>query len=422
MQNMIDKLAEWAEKLGQSFFLKVIMGGFMVIMPFTMIGSFASLINGITLAPVQEFLASSGIGPVLTAIYQFTIGNMAVYLAFSMAHAAADLLDLKKQSIAAGVASLASFLILTPYEVGPWGGGTLPLDWTGATGMFSSIVCGFVTAGIFKFCLEKKIAIQLPKQVPPMVANQFTAILPALFTIATFGIARFVMKLTPFESFHNLIYTILGMPLRSLGSNIFGVFVLFTFCGLLWFFGIHGGMIVMNVLTLVFTPLQMENLAAYQAGQPLPNMVTGQLLSIGTGSLVILVIILSTCKSKTARSIGKLAIIPSFFGIDEPAYFGLPMILNPIFFLPWVIFSNVLTVFGTYFLNLIGLLPYASGASIGYNLPFFVNNFVAFGVRGVIWGFVVFAIDFVLAIPFVKAYDRQMLKREAEMEEEEETV
>ncbi|MBQ5386622.1 MAG: PTS sugar transporter subunit IIC, partial [Lachnospiraceae bacterium] len=178
-------------------------------------------------------------------------------------------------------------------------------------------------------------------------------------------------------------------------------------------------MIVMNMLMLVFTPLQMENLAAYQAGQPLPNMVTGQFISIGTGSLVILCIILSMCKSKTATSVAKLAIIPSFFGIDEPAYFGLPMIMNPIFFIPWVLVSNILSVFGTYLLNLTGLLPYASGASIGYNLPFFVTNFVSFGWKGVVWGFVFFALDFAICIPFVKAYDRQMLKREAEMEAQE---
>jgi PTS system cellobiose-specific IIC component len=419
MQKFIDKLTVWSEKLSQSFFLKVIMGGFMVILPLTMIGSFASLINGITWAPIKGFLTSSGIGAVLGAIYQFTIGCMALFLAFSMGHSAAEQLDLKKQAISAGVVNLVCFLVLTPYQIGEMGGGILPMDWTGASGMFSSIVCGFVTAGVFKFCLKKNIAIRLPKQVPPMVSNQFTAIIPALFAVMISGITRYVMSLTSFESFHNFVYTIVGLPLRGLGSNIFGAFVLFTFCSFLWFFGIHGGMIVMNMLMLVFTPLQMENLAAYQAGKPLPNMVTGQFISIGTGSLVILCIILALCKSKTGNAVAKLAIIPSIFGIDEPAYFGLPMIMNPVFFIPWVLVANILSVFGTYILNLTGLLPYASGASIGYNLPFFVNNFVTFGWKGVVWGFVFFALDFVICIPFVKAYDRQMLKREAEMEAEE---
>ena len=223
-----------------------------------------------------------------------------------------------------------SFLIITPYE-----DGVLPTQWLGATGMFSAIIGSLAVAGIFKFCLDKKIAIRLPKQVPPMVSNQFTAILPALFSILIFGIIKYVMELTDFGCLHNLIYTVIGMPLRSLGSNIFGAYILFMVTGLLWFFGIHGGMIVMNIMMLVFMPLQMENLAAYQAGEPLPNMISGQFLSVGTGSLVFLVLMLILAKSKTARSVSKLAIIPSCFGIDEPAYFGLPMIMNPIFFILW---------------------------------------------------------------------------------------
>ena len=105
-----------------------------------------------------------------------------------------------------------------------------------------------------------------------MVSNQFTAILPALFSILIFGIIKYVMELTDFGCLHNLIYTVIGMPLRSLEVIFFGAYILFMVTGLLWFFGIHGGMIVMNIMMLVFMPLQMENLAAYQAGEPLPTI------------------------------------------------------------------------------------------------------------------------------------------------------
>jgi PTS system cellobiose-specific IIC component len=177
-------------------------------------------------------------------------------------------------------------------------------------------------------------------------------------------------------------------------------------------------MIVMNIMMLVFMPLQLENLAAYQAGKPLPNLVSGTFLSVGTGSLVFVLALIIFARSKTASSVSKIAIVPSFFGIDEPSYFGIPMIMNPVFFIPWVVIAPVLTVFGTYILNVTGLLPYASGASIGYNLPFFVTNFVSYGWKGVVWGFVFFIINFIAVIPFIMAYDRQMLKRESQMEVE----
>jgi PTS system cellobiose-specific IIC component len=413
MQKFVDGLAEWSDKLGQSFFLKVIMGGFMTILPLTMVGSIASLINAITIGGFKAFLTSSGIGAALSAIYDFTVGFIAVYLAFGIAHVAAEILDMKKQSISAGVVSLVCFMVITPYEKG-----AISVQWLGATGMFSAIICGFAVAGIFKFCLVKKIAIKLPKQVPPMVSNQFTAILPAFFAIVIFGMIKLLFNFTSFGCFHQLIYTILAMPLRSIGGNIFGAYVLLLACNLLWFFGIHGGMIVMNIMMLVFMPLQLENLAAYQAGKPLPNLVSGTFLSVGTGSLVFVLALIIFARSKTASSVSKIAIVPSFFGIDEPSYFGIPMIMNPVFFIPWVVIAPVLTVFGTYILNVTGLLPYASGASIGYNLPFFVTNFVSYGWKGVVWGFVFFIINFIAVIPFIMAYDRQMLKRESQMEVE----
>ena len=414
MQKFVDKLTEWSEKLAQSFFLKTIVGGFIYFLPLSMIGSIAVLINNISLWNFQNFLASTGIGSALNAIYQFTVGLLAVYLAFSMAHSAAEQMGMKKEATSIGIVSLVAFFIMTPYE-----DGMLLTTWMGATGMFGAIVCAFLVAGIFKFCFKYNVAIRLPKQVPPMVANQFTAILPALFTTIIFGIIKIVMSFTPFGDLHNLVYSIVGMPLKYLGGNIFGAYVLFASCALLWFCGIHGGMIVMNIMMLVFMPLQMENLAAYQAGEPLPNMVCGQFISVGTGSLVFVFLLLILAKSETAKSVSRLAILPAFFGIDEPAYFGFPMIMNPIFLIPWVIISPLITVFGTYILNLTGLLPYASGASAGYNVPFFVSTFVSFGWKGGVWGFVFLAINAIVALPFVKAYDRSMLKREREMENEE---
>lgn len=416
MQNIIDKMAEWSDRLSQTFFLRTIMGGFIIILPLTMIGSIAALINAITIAPIQGFLVSSGISSILTAVNQYTTGSIAVYLAYSMANSATNTLGHKKDAIAAGVASLASFFVITPYEPGQYGGGTISMDWFGAQGMFSAIVCGLITGLVFHLCIKHNVTIRLPKQVPPMVADQFKAIIPAFFTVVIFAIVKYGMGLTPFGNFHSLIYTIIGMPLNGLGSSIFGLWIMMLATALLWFCGIHGGMIVMNLMTLVFTPLQLENLTAYTNGAPLPNMLDGQVLSVGTGSLVFLVVMLVLAKSKTARSVSELAIVPSFFGIDEPAYFGLPMIMNPIFFIPWVIISPTLTVFGSYFLTLAGLLPVANGASIGYNLPFFVNNFIVFGWQGVVWGFVFFAINVLICIPFVKAYDKQMKKREAEEE------
>lgn len=123
---------------------------------------------------------------------------------------------------------------------------------------------------------------------------------------------------------------------------------------------------------------------------------------------------LLTCKSSANKTITKIGALPSLFGVDEPMYFGLPMILNPIFFVPWVLLVPTVTVWGTCLLQNLGFIGAATGASAGGFVPFFVTNMVSFGISGVIWGCVFMVVDVLIYLPFVKAYDKQMLKQEQE--------
>lgn len=190
----------------------------------------------------------------------------------------------------------------------------------------------------------------------------------------------------------------------------------------LWFLGIHGGMTVGPIMMMLFMQVQMENLTAFQAGQPLPHMVIGDALSYGTGSLPLLLAILIFAKSQQLRTFGKIAIVPAFFGVDEPAYFSVPMILNPMFFIPWVLFSPTLAVFGTHLLKMVGLLSFSNGTGgqNAANLPFFVGNTMNYGIGGLIWGLIFFVIIVAAYVPFVKVYDKQKLAEEAAPAAEEE--
>ena len=260
----------------------------------------------------------------------------------------------------------------------------------------------------------KNLSVKLPDSVPPKIAVQFTLLIPGTISIILAGIVRMIFAATPVGSMQQAVYAVVSMPLQALGANIFGLWIIMIVLYLMWFLGIHGGMTIGPVITLLFTQLQMENLAAFQAGQPLPHMVTGTILSYSSGSLPLVIAALIVCKSTANRSITKLGLLPSLFGVDEPIYFGFPMILNPIFFIPWVILTPSIAVWGTWLLEKTGLMGYATGATAGGFVPFFVNNLVSYGIRGLFWGCVLFALDVVIYIPFVKAYDRQIQKQEAE--------
>lgn len=415
MQKFLDKLVDVSAKLAQSRILQTIQRAFMKLMPITMIGGFASLFKGIDFGGYQAWLQATPLYGILGTVYQFTVGLLGLYVAFLVAYSYTDVFNLKKSGgVEVGLVSLMCFLIVTPYTPAEtaYGAATLSTQWLGSTGMFTAIIISFLTGIIFTFCEKNNLGIKLPDSVPPMIAMQFNALIPGLFAVVIFGAITVAFSFTAIGSLQQAIYTVVSAPLNALGANIFGEYILTLVCYMMWFFGIHGGMTIMPVMMLLFTPLQMANLAAYQAGADLPNMVTGGYLSYGSGSLPLLIAALLVCKSSTNKSLTKLAILPSFFGVDEPAYFGFPMILNPIFFVPWVIITPTISVLGTYLLQNLGLLGYATGASAGGFVPFFVSNLVSFGMKGLIWGCVFFAIDVAVYIPFIKAYDKQMLNKE----------
>lgn len=422
MNKFLDKLVTVSSKLAQNKVLNIIQSAFMLMLPVSMIGGFAALFNGISVEAYQAFITSAGIKSILSTIYQWTIGMIALYLSFLVAYRHAQTYKYAKSDIAVGLTSMISFLIVTPYVIPeePFAPVSLPGSWLGASGMFSAIIIAFIVGNIFKLCKKYNIAIRLPEQVPPMISAQFTSLLPAVFAMILFGIINVAFAHTSFGCLHQMIYSIVSKPLSAVGSNIFGLWILQVVLYGLWFCGIHGGMTVGPIIMMLFMQLQMENMTAYQSGAAIPNMLAGDALTFGTGSIPLIIAALIVCKSASCKSIARFGFIPAFFGVDEPVYFGMPMIMNPMFFIPWVIGAPTISVFGTHLLKMIGLLGYSNctGGQNAANLPFFVGNMMNYGVAGLIWGCVFFALIVLMYIPFVKAYDNQMLAQEQQTTEE----
>ena len=325
MDQLIEKLTAISGKIAQNRVIQIISGAFMMLLPITMLGSFAALFKGIGIEAYQGF-----------------IGMLGVYLAFLVAYSFAENTKCAKSSMAVGLVSLACFLISTPYQENPNDFGVttlLPTDWLGATGMFSAIVISFVVGGIYLACQKGHVEIKLPEQVPPFISAQFSSLIPGAIAMVLFGILSAFFAGTEFGTLHQLVYTIVGTPLHAVTGNVFGYWILMVVLYGLWFLGIHGGMTVGPVIMMLFMQVQMENLAAFQAGAPMPHLCVGDSLSYGTGSLPMLVAALIFMKSAQGKAVSRMAVLPAFFGVDEPAYFGMPMILNPMFFIPWVIGS-----------------------------------------------------------------------------------
>lgn len=421
MKKFEDWLTLASSKFATNRVLNVIQRAFMILLPITMVGSIASLLKGISIGGYQAWIQSTALYPALGAVYQFTVGILALYIVFLVGLEFADIYQMPHAGINIGLTALMGFFIITPYTVAEttYGSASLSTQWLGSSGMFMAIILAFATGGIFKFCAKKHIEIKMPDSVPPMIARQFSALIPAFLAAILFILIKIIFGLTPIGDAQTAIYSIISAPLNNLSGNVWGLYIMYLVLYCMWFFGIHGGMTVAPIMMLLFTQVQMENLAAYQAGTALPHMVTGAVLSYGSGSFPLIIAMLIFAKSKANRSITKLAGIPSFFGVDEPAYFGLPMILNPIFFIPWVVLTPAISVFGTYALEAAGLIPYATGASAGSFVPFFVIDLISYGWKGVVWGLLILVLCVLVYIPFVKVYDKQKCAEEAKIEAEE---
>lgn len=255
----------------------------------------------------------------------------------------------------------------------------------------------------------------MPAGVPPTVAKSFSSMVPG-FTVAIGGlIVRFALSLTSFEHFHQMIFNLVATPLRALGGSFPAMIIAVLACQILWFCGVHGALVTYSVFMVVWTPLGMENLAAYNAGEPLPHMITASLfamtVAMGSGATFGLAIAMLKAKSEQYKILGRLALIPNMVGINEPIIFGLPIIMNVTLIIPFILVPLIILITG-YLGMLTGLLPYLPGISVPLGVPVVVNGLLAGGWRWAIFQAFTIIVSYVGYLPFFKKMDAQAYELE----------
>ena len=185
MQKFTDTLVNISTKMANNRVLQTIQQAFMMMLPITMVGSFASLFKGIDIGGYQSFLQSSGLYSVLGAVYQFSIGLLAVYVVFLVGYVFASKFNVEGSGINIGLTAMLCFFIITPYTeaASAYDAASIPTSYLGASGMFAALIVAFIVGFVFKFCIDKKIEIKMPDSVPPMIAKQLSAIFPSLFSV-----------------------------------------------------------------------------------------------------------------------------------------------------------------------------------------------------------------------------------------------
>lgn len=281
-----------------------------------------------------------------------------------------------------------AFLFLTPLT-----DGNISMSWMGARGLFVAMICGLIVPTIYKN-VTKVFVIKLPDSVPQFIADSFKGITPAFVVAVGCFVLNLILEKAGLVSLHNLIYTLIGAPLRALSSNVWSFALLQVGMQFLWFFGIHGGSALGGISMIMFAEPTLENISAAGAGLPLPNIVTNGLgMIVGNQGVYVAccIALIFFTKREDFKAIGRLGLVPGAFGISEPLRFGLPFVLNPTLFIPQV-FVHVVNIFITYICVITGLV--GRPRTDMFNAPIFAGSFLAGGIPAVLLCAVCLVIDF----------------------------
>ena len=417
MNGFMDKLSEkimpLANWLGDNRYLMVLRDSFMLAFPLTMFGSIIVVINNL---PFFNDDTKGMLSNLLGNGQNATMSIMTVFVTFGIGYYLSQSYDV--EGIFGGAVAFSSFLILTPFfmstESGETVNGVLSLDRLGAKGMFLGMIAAFVAAEIYCRVTKRGWQIRMPDGVPPAVTKSFAAMIPAILTLTVFLVINAVMVGAFNANLHDVIYDVIQKPLTGLGSSLPATLVSIFFIQFLWFFGLHGQIIVNSVMDPIWNTLMLDNLEAYKAGESLPHIVTKPFMetfTVGLGgsgmTLAVVIILAFLMKKKQYTDIGRLALGPGIFNVNEPVIFGLPIVLNATILIPWVLAPIVVTTLN-YLVMAAGIVPAPTGVSVPWTVPIIASGVLATNS----WlGGLLQVIDFLIVgmiwLPFLRALDKQ---------------
>ena len=411
------------EKLNNNTILKILRDAFMLAFPLTIFGSITLVIANLPF--LDKLLGAERLAilqNMLNPASAVTMSIATVFIVLGIGYYFSK--DQKVDALFGAAVALAAFLVLTPLEVITENeevvSNVFSIDRLGAKSMFVGMFAAFFSAALYCKFVKKNFVIKMPASVPPAVSKSFAALIPAILTLTIFLMVRIVFTFTPWGNIHDFVFQIVQAPLTSLGKGIIPTIIAIFAIQLLWFFGLHEQIIVNSVLDPIWNTLSLENIDAYRAGEMLPNIVTKQFMESftvslgGTGmTLVVLIIILTMMKSKQLRGVGKLAAPAGIFNVNEPCIFGLPIVLNPTIAIPWILAPMVSTLVA-YLAMATGIVPLTTGVSVPWTVPVFISDILATNsIRGGLLQLVQMAIVGIIWFPFLKTWDKSILKEEA---------
>lgn len=419
------KMLPLAEKISSNIYLTALKNAFIALIPFLIVGSFFLLLTNFPISGYNAFMTSLlGKGTLDKLNYginaSYGLMTLLVIITFSK-----ELVEKLNLSQSAAILPIAIFFLMLPGSITSESGtlveGAYALLEFSSESMFLGIIVTVITIKMIEQLENRAFTIKMPDSVPTEIARSFKSLVPILAVLLFWIIVKVLFENTHFGTPGKFISVVLQQPLLYLGNSIFSQLLAEMMISLFWFFGIHGDSIVSSVMGPIWHTLSAQNLAQTQEGLAATNIITQQfrdvyLIAGGTGFTgALLVSILMVAKSTRLKQLSKLAAPAAIFNINEPVIFGLPIVLNPLMLIPFLITPMVLCTI-TYLVIALGWVPPTSGISIPWTTPIFISGFLTTGISGIVLQAVNLVIATAIYTPFVKILDKQYLHEENQQE------
>lgn len=424
--SFLERHQKFFDKISKNIYLVAIKDGFLSNMPIVLFSSLflllATLPEYVGVALPQEIL------DFCNKIYAYTMGVLGIMVAGTTASSLT--LSMNRRMPAGKVINATSTMVTamccmlllsatnSTVEIGGASTSVFDTTYMGTKGLISSFVSAFLTVNIYKLCIKHNITIKMPKEVPGTIAQSFRDIFAFGFSVLACALIDVAVRQLFSVPFANVVSTLLS-PLFTAVDTYPGLAIIESSVALFQFMGIHGGSVVMTPINAALYDNTAINLATYQAGGHPDIALTLDFTNFFAGlggsgvTFIVPIILMLLMRSKQLKAIGKASFIPVLFGVNEPVLFGMPIVLNPYMFVPFLLAPACNAVITKFFIDVIGMN--APIYTLPWALPGPLGCFLTTGMQPIslLCVLVLLAVDFLVYYPFCKAYDHSLCQEEA---------
>lgn len=414
---IVEKMKPFFEKVSKNPYLRGIRDGFVSCIPVVL---FSSIFILVACVPnIFGYYWPANVDAALWKAYNYSMGILAILMVATIAKSLAENFNAKLPKIrqinivSVMIVSIISFLLIRVESID----GGFSSTYMGTKGLLAGFIVAFIVPNIYKFCVKNDITIKMPDEVPKNISQTFADLIPLAMSVLFFWLFDLIFVKFSGMCFSAWILEVLK-PLFTAADGYIGLAIIYGSMAMFWFVGIHGPSIVEPAVTAIYIANVEANLLLFQNGQHATNVLThGTSYFVatigGTGATLMLTVMFAfMAKSKQLKALGKTSIIPVACAVNEPILFGAPIVLNPIFFVPFILTPIANVWIFKFFIENLGMngfvytLPWTTPAPIGLILG------TGFAALSFVLAPLLLAVDFVMYYPFFKVYDAQLVEEE----------